>query len=97
MRRVHLTFPRDCLDVDADQRAECSGPARYRMTLSTRGPRLPLCDLHWDHRLQQLDKSDEVHPPRCPPGVWILVAPAQVGRCIVEDVVNWPARQTMGS
>ena len=57
----------------------------------------PLCDLHWAHRLQQLDKSNEVYPPLSPPGLWSLVAPAQVVTCILEDVVNRPARPTMGS
>jgi hypothetical protein len=90
---VNLTFPQECLDFDARKRTECSGPVRYRMTLSVRGRCFTLCDFHWTHRLQQLDETNEVYPPPCPPGVWSLVAPTQVVERIMEDVVNWPTAE----
>lgn len=85
---MNLTFPQECLDCDATERDECSGPVRYRMTLIARAPCLALCDLHWANRLLQLERASEVYSSHGPPGTWSDVAPAQVWQRVMNDVVE---------
>lgn len=85
---MNLIFPQECLDFDAAERDGCSGPLRYRMTLSTRARGSALCDFHWAQRLEALARTSDVYGSHCPAGVWTHVAPPHVWRRIVDDVVN---------
>jgi hypothetical protein len=53
----------ECLN---DHDGRCRGPVEYRMPLSGTGRSFPRCELHWEERLAEQERTNERYPQHAP-------------------------------